>query len=147
MGDICSDFYRVGDPEPKMTVKFTPTYEPKPFMPEAPTIPEHVFKALEGTDKPDGGPAEYYDFPKDYNTLNDVIEWKGETSWLGDSFHLGNIVKAAWRWGIKSGTSKEYDARKFMYSGARLLMKYVGKEKLRETLQKMLDDKQFGGIK
>jgi len=99
------------------------------------------------TDKPDGGPAEYYDFPKDYNTLNDVIEWKGDTSWKGDSFHLGNIVKAAWRWGIKEGTSKEYDARKFMYSGARLLMKYAGKDKLRETLQKMLDDKQFGGEK
>lgn len=97
--------------------------------------------------KPDGGPAEYYDFPKDYNTLNDVIEWKGDSSWKGDSFHLGNIVKAAWRWGIKSGTSKEYDARKFMYSGARLLMKYAGKDKLRETLQKMLDDKQFGGDK
>lgn len=95
----------------------------------------------------DGGPIDYYDFPKDYNTLNDVIEWKGETSWLGDSFHLGNIVKAAWRWGIKSGTSKEYDARKFIYSGARLLMKYAGKDKLRETLQKMLDDKQFGGDK
>ena len=95
--------------------------------------------------KPDGGPAEYYDLPQDrpMNTLNDILEWKGETQWLGDSFHLANITKAGWRWGIKDGTTKEYDARKFIYSGARLLMKYAGVKELRKTLQKMLDDPQF----
>lgn len=92
--------------------------------------------------KPDGGPSSYYDF-KNGGTLNDELEHKGETQWLGDTFHLANIVKAAWRWGIKSGTTKEYDARKFIYSGARLLMKYAGVVELRATLQRLLDDPQF----
>lgn len=94
--------------------------------------------------KPDGGPAQYYDLPvRKIKTLNDIIEWKSNTQWLGDSFHLSNITKAAWRWGIKDGTSKDYDARKFIYSGARLLMYYVGVKELRNTLTQMLNDPQF----
>jgi len=93
--------------------------------------------------KPNGGPADYYDFPSNANTLNDLLEYKGDKDWKGDSFHLANIVKAAWRWGIKSGVDKPYDARKFIYSGARLLLKYAGVEETRRTLQQMLDDKQF----
>jgi hypothetical protein len=94
--------------------------------------------------KPDGGPAKYYDLPPKAVTLNDILEVKGDTQWLGDTFHLANIVKAAWRWGDKEGTSKDYDARKFIYSGARLLMKLKGATELRRTLQQMLDDPQFG---
>ena len=93
--------------------------------------------------KPDGGPSGYYDFPVGALTLNDLLEDKGEKQWLGDSFHLSNVVKAAWRWGDKEGTTKAYDARKIIYSGARLLLKYVGVEELRKTLQAMLDDPQF----
>lgn len=93
--------------------------------------------------KSDGGPSAYYDFPTNANTLNDLLEHKGEKQWLGDSFHLSNIVKAAWRWGDKEGTTKEYDARKFIYSGCRLLMKYAGVKAVRATLQAMLDDEQF----
>jgi hypothetical protein len=93
--------------------------------------------------KPDGGPSGYYDFPAGALTLNDLLEYKGDKQWLGDSFHLSNVVKAAWRWGDKEGTTKAYDARKFIYSGARLLLKYVGVEELRKTLQAMLDDPQF----
>lgn len=93
--------------------------------------------------KPDGGPSGYYDFPAGAITLNDLLEYKGDKQWLGDSFHLSNVVKAAWRWGDKEGTTKAYDARKFIYSGARLLLKYVGVEELRKTLQAMLDDPQF----
>ena len=102
-------------------------------------------KPFDPVSKPDGGPAEYYDLPTDrpMNTLNDILEWKGDTQWLGDSFHLANVTKAGWRWGIKDGTTKAYDARKFIYSGARLLMKYVGVQELRKTLQNMLDDPQF----
>jgi len=85
----------------------------------------------------DGGPAEYYDFPAGAITLNDLIEHKDM------SFHLGNIFKACWRYGTKAGTSKEYDARKIIYSGARILMKLVGVDELRKTLTKMLDDPQF----
>ena len=93
--------------------------------------------------KPDGGPSGYYDFPAGAITLNDLLEYKGDKQWLGDSFHLSNVVKAAWRWGDKEGTTKAYDARKFIYSGARLLLKYVGVDELRKTLQAMLDDPQF----
>jgi hypothetical protein len=85
----------------------------------------------------DGGPAEYYDFPPNAITLNDLIEHKGM------DFHRGNIFKACWRYGTKSGTTKEYDARKIIYSGARILMLLVGVAELRKTLQKMLDDPQF----
>jgi hypothetical protein len=85
----------------------------------------------------DGGPAKYYDFPKGAITLNDLIEHKD----MG--FHLGNIFKACWRYGTKKGTSKEYDARKMIYSSSRLLMGLVGVGEMRETLKKMLDDPQF----
>lgn len=61
-----AEFYRYGDPdEPTLTFKFTPTYEPKPLMPEAPIIPwEDVAKALITEDKPDGGPTERVDVPR-----------------------------------------------------------------------------------
>jgi hypothetical protein len=85
----------------------------------------------------DGGPAEYYDFPEGAITLNDLIEHKDM------DFHRGNIFKACWRYGTKKGVSKEYDARKIIYSGARILMKLVGVVELRNTLIKMLDDPQF----
>lgn len=93
--------------------------------------------------RPTGGPEGYYDIPVRCVTLNDILEWKGDSQWLGDSFHLANLVKAAWRWGIKEGTSRDYDARKFIYTGARLLMKYAGVMEVRRTLQQMLDDPQF----
>ncbi len=86
---------------------------------------------------PTGGPSEYYDFPEGAITLNDLIEDKD----MG--FHRGNIFKACWRWGTKEGTSKEYDARKIIYSGSRLLKKIAGVKSLRETLKTMLNDPQF----
>lgn len=86
---------------------------------------------------PTGGPAGYYDFPEGTITLNDLIEFKE----MG--FHRGNIFKACWRWGTKSGTTKEYDARKIIYSGCRMLMKLVGVKDLRSTLEGILNDPQF----
>ena len=103
--------------------------------------PEIVKEVVHVT-KPDGGPSDYYDL-QNGGTLNDELEHKGEHQWKGDTFHLANVVKAAWRWGIKDGTTKEYDARKFIYSGCRLLMKYAGVKEVRNTLQRMLDDPQF----
>lgn len=93
--------------------------------------------------KPDGSVASYYDFPKGMVTLNDWLEYMGDHCWKGDSFHLANIVKAATRWGRKGGTGKEYDARKFIYSGCRLLMKYTNAEEVHNTLNKILQDPQF----
>ena len=95
-----------------------------------------------GTIKSDGGPSTYFDLCNG-GTLNDELERKGDEQWLGDSFHLGNVVKLAWRWGIKEGTDKAYDANKLIYSGARLLMKYKGVAAVRKSLQKLLDDPQF----
>ena len=93
--------------------------------------------------KPDGSVASYYDFPKGMVTLNDWLEYMGEKFWLGDSFHLANTVKAATRWGRKDNTSKAYDARKFIYSGCRLLMKYTSAEEVHNTLTKIIEDPQF----
>jgi len=90
-----------------------------------------------------GGASSYYDVPVEVVTLNDILEWKGESQWKGDSFHLSNIVKAAWRWGIKPGVTEVYDIRKIIYSGARLLMKYQGVHSLRVYLWELLNDPQF----
>ena len=87
--------------------------------------------------KPDGGPQEYYDFPKGAITLNDLIEFKH----MG--FHIGNIFKACWRYGTKEGTSTEYDERKMLYSSARLLKQSIGVSGVRAELQRLLDDSQF----
>jgi hypothetical protein len=121
-----------------------------------PTCPKnkdnHTFKGSDGAIytnvgggvlvKSDGGPSTYFDLCNG-GTLNDELERKGDEQWLGDSFHLGNVVKLAWRWGIKEGTDKAYDANKLIYSGARLLMKYKGVAAVRKSLQKLLDDPQF----
>lgn len=124
----CSDCYPNGFPSPMDVVD---AFKAKHFQEANNKI------------KSDGGPSAYYDFPSGAITLNDLIEHKSDKQWLGDSFHLSNIVKAAWRWGDKEGTTKEYDARKFIYSGCRLLMKYAGVSAVRKTLQDMLDDPQF----
>lgn len=85
----------------------------------------------------DGGPSEYYDFPQQPKTLNDLIEHKNM------DFHRGNVFKAAYRLGGKSGTSEEYDHKKIIYSGCRMLMKQGGAANLRAYLQNLLDDPQF----
>lgn len=128
-GTYCSKCYPKGPPSPMEVVD---SFYEKHF----PDRPKDKIKS-------DGGPSAYYDFPAGAITLNDLIEHKSDTQWLGDSFHLSNIVKAAWRWGDKEGTTKEYDARKFIYSGCRLLMKYAGVSVVRKTLQALLDDPQF----
>lgn len=99
--------------------------------------------AIEKQISSDGSASAYYDFPKGALTLNDLLEFKGDKQWLGDSFHLSNIVKAAWRWGDKAGVDKPYDARKIIYSGCRLLMKLSGVQEVRKNLQSLLDDPQF----
>jgi hypothetical protein len=93
--------------------------------------------------KSDGGPASYYDFPPDWQTLNDYIEYKSEHQWGADSFHLANITKAGCRWGDKDGTSKTYDARKIVYSALRILRRLCGAEEVRKFLWELLEDDQF----
>ena len=114
-----------------------------PTNDRSPIVDPNYIKELFSRPSSDGGPSSYYDFPQSALTLNDLLEFKGDKQWKGDSFHLSNIVKATWRWGQKSGIDEAYDARKIIYSGCRLLMKYAGVAKLRETLQALLDDPQF----
>ena len=110
---------------------------PPPLPYEEDQIVDLQYEPKDIKHKPEGGPAYYYDFPKNVITLNDLIEFKEM------DFHRGNIFKACWRWGEKSGVAKEYDARKIIYSGARILMRLSGVKELRDTLQKILDDPQF----
>ena len=91
-----------------------------------------------------GGPAKYYDFPEEWVTVNDIIEYKSEKQWGKYTWHLANIFKATWRWGTKSGTTREYDAKKIIYSACRILKSMVGTSEMRRFLEEnILDDQQF----
>lgn len=91
----------------------------------------------------DGGPANYYDFPEKWKTLNDLMDGKAKTQWHEHSFHLGNICKAVFRWGEKKGTTKNYDARKIVYSGLRVLLMLEGKQSVQKYLKELIEDEQF----
>lgn len=93
--------------------------------------------------KSDGGPSSYYDFPPEWTTLNDYIEYRSDKQWGADSFHLANITKAGCRWGDKEGTTKVYDAKKIVYSALRILRRLSGVQSVRDFLQELLDDAQF----
>ena len=94
----------------------------------------------------DGGPSAYYDFHSGWSTWNDFADYKAAKQWKEHSFHLGNIGKVLCRWGDKSGTTKNYDARKVVYSGLRVLLMLEGKESVRNYLESLLDDGQFKEI-
>lgn len=95
------------------------------------------------TIKSDGGPSGYYDFPTEWNTWNDLMEHKAINQWGALSLHLKDIGKAFFRIGTKEGTPLQYDARKIIYSGLRLLGMIEGKEFVREELERLLADPQF----
>lgn len=123
-----------------------------PLPPETNKMPDldgiysgGIFKGKPDKIHTDGGPSDYYDFPASWTTFNDFIEYKSEAQWGKFSFHLGNIGKALCRWGDKDGTSIEYDAKKIIYSGVRILKMIIGTQKTREYLQRLLDDPQFKG--
>ena len=112
---------------------------------EVPTIVEGSISATKlDVGKPDGGPSAYYDFPfKDWTTVNDMVEYLSNKQWGSRSWIFKDILKAVTRWGSKDGTTFEYDSKKIIYYGARLLMSVSSKETLRKYLQQLLDDKQF----
>lgn len=62
-----------------------------------------------------GADADYYKFPEGVTELQDLIEHKKM------SFALGNIFKAAYRLGEKSGTSLRYDLEKIVFFALRML--------------------------
>lgn len=93
---------------------------------------------------PHGGPQSYYDMPFDsWVTTNDMMEYLAEHKWGKFGIHLKDIFKGLCRWGDKSGTTIEYDTRKIIYYGCRVLMMVVGVKALRTYLHELLDDKQF----
>jgi hypothetical protein len=91
-----------------------------------------------------GGPSAYYDMPySTWVTTNDQMEYLAEHKWGKYAIHLKDIFKGLCRWGDKSGTTVEYDSRKIIYYGCRVLMMVVGAKELRVYLHELLDDKQF----
>lgn len=71
--------------------------------------------------------AVYYDIRDANVDCYDVINTKSE-SWGSLTWEIGNIFKACWRWGLKSG-DLEYDARKIVAYAIALLDRVVGTEK------------------
>ncbi len=94
--------------------------------------------------KSTGGPSSYYDFPySGWVTTNDQMEYLAEHKWGKYGIHLKDIFKGLCRWGDKSGTSVEYDVKKIIYYGVRVLRMISGNAEVRIYLQTLLDDKQF----
>jgi len=106
-------------------------------------FPPGTVKIPTGNTISDGGPSSYYDFDDGWKTWNDFADSKASYQWKEHSFHLGNIGKVLCRWGDKKGTSREYDARKIVYSGLRILKMLIGGAKTREYIERLLDDPQF----
>jgi hypothetical protein len=91
-----------------------------------------------------GGPSTYYDMPyADWKTTNDQMEYLSEHKWGKYSIHIKDIFKGLCRWGDKKGTTVEYDSRKVIYYGCRILRMVAGNQALRLYLQELLDNNQF----
>lgn len=98
--------------------------------------------------KSTGGPSGFYDMPfKDWVTTNDAMEYLAENKWGKYAIHLKDIFKGLCRWGEKEGTTVEYDTRKIIYYGLRVLRMVVGVEATKAYLKELMEDKQFGGTK
>lgn len=65
----------------------------------------------------DGGSTDYYKIPQGATDLQDLIEHKDM------NFSIGNIFKACYRLGEKSGAPKDYDLRKIIFFAQRELNK------------------------
>lgn len=104
---------------------------------------ERHYKTHQRASKSDGGPSDYYDLPSGLKTFNDLLEWLAVDRWGAYALHMKDLMKGGFRFGVKDGTSIEYDCYKIIYSGCRLLVMAKGKENVREYLQKLLNDPQF----
>ena len=94
--------------------------------------------------KTDGGSSTYYDAPfHNFTTVNDMVDYYSMNFWGWRSYIFKDILKAITRFGRKEGTSEEYDSKKIIYYGARLLMSVTDKATVQKYLQQLLDDKQF----
>lgn len=85
--------------------------------------------ALTFQTKSDGGSTDYYDIPQDAIDISDLIEHRRM------SFGVGNIFKACYRLGRKSGIDDAYDLRKIIHFATRELQ-YVERRGQREASTK-----------
>lgn len=80
---------------------------------------EPVSSQLDGIDKDrgtlTGWSSSYYRLPVNAKELQDLIEHKDM------NFSQGNMFKAIWRLGEKTGTSKQYDLEKIIWFAQREL--------------------------
>ena len=91
-----------------------------------------------------GGPSLYYDMPyATWVTTNDQMEYLAEHKWGKYAIHLKDIFKGLCRWGDKQGTTPNYDARKIIYYGLRVLMMLEGKANVQKYLSDLKNDPQF----
>jgi hypothetical protein len=74
----------------------------------------HPTHSNTGKVESDGGSTDYYKIPAGAKDLADLIEHKDM------SFALGNIFKACYRLGEKSGNDMLYDINKIIYFAERL---------------------------
>jgi hypothetical protein len=82
--------------------------------------PEEVVGQVDGKIVSDGSSTDYYKIPEGAIDLLDLIEFKNM------SFGVGNIFKACYRLGEKSGTDEAYDLRKIIFFAQRRLAKLEG---------------------
>lgn len=95
---------------------------------------------------PNGGSSPYYDFPfYKWTTVNDMVEYLSVEKWKETSWIFKDILKAVTRWGEKEGTTKDYDARKIIYYGLRLLRIVSGKKAVADYLKELSNNEQFKG--
>lgn len=121
---------------------WVPLFTPAPKA-ELPKVwPQAGDTALQKV-KSDGGPSTYYDFLPDWVTLNDAMEYLAEHRWGKYALHLKDANKACFRFGAKEGAGPEYDAKKLVYSGLRLLVMITGKAKVHAFLMQLANDPQF----
>lgn len=67
-----------------------------------------------------GGSSDYYKLPEGAKDLMDLIEHKNM------SFSVGNIFKACYRLGQKTGATRKYDLEKIIWFANRELAKELG---------------------
>ncbi len=89
----------------------------------------------------DGGSTEYYDLPKDAKDLQDLVEYRNM------NFAIGNIFKACFRMGKKSGQDDLYDLNKIIFFAQREIERIKKLDKGEILVQSTPSDDAINGFK
>lgn len=84
--------------------------------------------------KSDGGSSSYYELPPRARELQDLISHRNM------NFAVGNIFKACWRLGRKSGTEALYDLRKIPFFAVAEAERISSKADFKSYLQGMQEE-------